>query len=125
MSGDRVVTQQRGAVGQLVDGGGLDAARLGDRLPHLGVQALDEAGVGLAVGVGVVVLGEQVGRRLVLAARHELGFDTGLVEGVAQEQRVGGEADQADGSRRLHPHLAERRRQVVGQRARVGLGPRQ
>ena len=31
----------------------------------------------------------------------------------------------ADGARRLHPHLAERRRQVVGQCAGIGLGPRQ
>ena len=44
---------------------------------------------------------------------------------IAQEQRVGGKADQPDRPRRLHPHLAERRRQVVGQRSGIRLGPRQ
>ena len=105
--------------------GGLEVARFGDRLPHLGVQALDQPAVGLAVGIGVAVLREKVCRRLVFAARDELRLDAGLVERVAQEQRVGGEADQPDGARRLHPHLAERRRQVVRQRAGIGLGPRQ
>ena len=122
---DRVVAQQRRPVGERVDVGGLDVARLGDRGEHLRVQALDQPAVGLAVRLGVAVLGEEVGRRLVLAARDELRLDAGLVERVAQEQRVGGEADQPDGAGRLHPHLAERRRQVVGQRARVGLRPRQ
>ena len=97
----------------------------GDRLPDLGVQAVEQPAVGLAVGVGVAVLREKVCRGLVFAAGDELRLDTRLVERIAQEQRVGREADQSDGSRRLHPHLAERRRQVVRQRAGIGLGPRQ
>ncbi len=125
-AGDGVVAQQRRLVGQRVDlGGSDDAAGLGDRLPHLGVQAFDQPAVGLAVGIGVAVLREKVCRGLVFAARDELRLDARLVERVAQEQRVGGEADQPDGARRLHPHLAERRRQVVRQRAGIGLGPRQ
>ena len=104
---------------------GVDVPGLGDRLPHLGVQALQQPAVGLAVGIGVAVLREKVCRRLVFAARDELRLDARLVERVAQEQRVGGEADQPDGARRLHPHLAERRRQVVRQCAGIGLGPRQ
>ena len=56
----------------------LDPARLGDRLPHLGVQALDQPAVGLPVGVGVAVLGEKVCRRLVFAARDELRLEPAL-----------------------------------------------
>ena len=77
------------------------------------------------MSVGVAVLCEKVYRRLVFTARDELGLDTGLVQRVAQEQSVGGEADQPDGARRLHPHLAERRRQVVRKRSGIGLGPGQ
>ena len=124
-TGDGVVAQQRRLVGERVDLIGCQVARLGDRLPHLAVQAFDQPAVGLAVGVGVAVLCEKVCRGLVFAASDELRLDAGLVQRVAQEQRVGGETDQPDGARRLHPHLAERRRQVVRQRAGVGLGPRQ
>jgi hypothetical protein len=48
------------------------------------VQAFDEAGVGLAVRVGVVVLSEQVGHRLVFAAGDELRLDARLVQGVTR-----------------------------------------
>ena len=103
----------------------VEVPRRGDRRQHLLLEALDEAGVGLAVGVGVALLREHVRRGLVLAARDELRLNPRLVQRIPQEQRVGGEPDQPDRARRLHPHLAERRRQVVRHGARVGLGPGQ
>ena len=108
-----------------VERAGIDVAGFGDRLPHLALQAFQHPGDGLAVGVGEAVLGEKVCRRLVFASRDDLGFDPRLVERVAQERGVAGEADQPDASRGLHPDLTERRGQVVGQRARIGLGPGQ
>ena len=97
--------------------------RLGDRPPHLAVQAVEQPAVRLAVGVSVAILRETVCGRLVFAPSDELRLDSRLVEGVAQEQRVCREADQPDRSGRLHPDLAECRSQVVGQRARIGFGP--
>ena len=77
------------------------------------------------MGVGVAVLREKVCRGLVFTACDELRLDARLVQRVAQEQGVGRETHQADSPRRLHPHLAERRRQVVGQGAGIRFGPRQ
>ena len=86
-----------------------DLARVGDRLPDLGAQALQQPGVGFSMCVGVAVLREKICRRLVFTASNELRFDAGLLQRVTQEERIGGEADQPDGSRWLHPHFAERR----------------
>ncbi len=121
---DGVVAKQWGAVGQGVEFGGVEMSRLRDRREHLRVQALDQPAVGFPVRLGVSTLGEHVGRRLVLTLRDELGLDAELVERIAKERRIGGEPDESNGARRLHPHLAERRRQVVRQRAGIGLRPR-
>ena len=77
------------------------------------------------MGVGEAALGEKVCRRLVFAPRDELGFDSRLVERVAQEGGIAGEADEPDASRGLHPDFTECRSQVVGQRPRIGLRPGQ
>ena len=98
-------------------------AGISDAPPHLIVQAFDQAAVRFPVGVGVAALGEGVHRGLVFPARKELCLDTDLVQCVVQEQSVGGESDQPDGAGRLHPYLAERRGEVVGEGARVGLSP--
>ena len=123
--GDGVVAQQRRLVRKRVDRGRVDVTGFGDGLPHLVVQAVEQAAVRLAVCLGVAVLREKVCRRLVFAAGDELRLDARLVERIAQEQRARRKADQPDRARRLHPHLAERRCQVVRQRAGIGLGPRQ
>ena len=122
-AGEGVVAQQWGAVSERVQHGHIEATGLGDTLPHLSVQAFDQPAVSFPVRVGVAALGEDVHRGLVFPARHELRLDTDLVQSVTQEQCVGGETDQPDGAGRLHPHLTERRREIVGQGARVGLGP--
>ena len=121
--GDRVVTQQRRLVCQCVQGGRLDTARGRQRLPHLSMQALHKSGISLAMGVGVAVLGENISRRLIFTTRDELRLNPDLGEGIAQEQRAGGEPHQSDGPRRLHPHLPETGRQVIGQRARIRFSP--
>src|SRR5271156_5360132 len=96
-------------IGQPVEGVLADVARVADRQTPPRTQALQQPGGGFAMSIGVAVLCEKVYRRLVFTARDELRLDTGLVQRVAQEKSVGGEADQPDGARRLHPHLAERR----------------
>jgi hypothetical protein len=94
---------------------------LGNGFPHLAVQAVQQPAVRLAVGIGVAVLREKVCGRLVFAAGDELRLDARLVERVAQEQRARRETDKPDRAGRLHPHLPERRRQVIGQRAGIRL----
>ena len=59
---DGVIAQQRGPVGEGIEHGNVEAPSLGDTLPHLRVQAVDEPAVGFPVGVGVAVLREHVRR---------------------------------------------------------------
>ena len=81
----RVIAQQWSAVGEFVESGDVEPPGLSDPLPHLIVQAFDQAAVGFPMCLGVAVLREHVRRRLVLPPRDELGLKAGLIEGVPQE----------------------------------------
>ncbi|SLC89886.1 Uncharacterised protein [Mycobacteroides abscessus subsp. massiliense] len=120
-TGDRIGTTQRRPVRQGIHFGGVELARHRHTVPNLFRQTLQQSSVGLPLRVGVAVFGEKICRRLVLATREELCLHAGLVERTAQECPLGRESDEPHRSGRLHPHLAERRRKVIGKRARIRL----
>jgi hypothetical protein len=119
--------EQRRPVDQALDDARVEAAVGGDRGHELLHDRLHDPLGRLAVSGREPSLGEDVPGVLVLVALGDLGGDPGLVEHAPEERHLGGDAREAQITRRLQPDLLEARRQEVRDAAVAelpeGLGP--
>ncbi len=119
--GQRLVGTERCAVDQRPHRARLELAVSGYGADDLLVEVVEDRLELLARRRRVAVAGEGFAGVLVLAGGGELGLDPQLVQGAAQEDAVGVEAQQVDVAGRRQRDAVAGRDQVVGQRAVAAL----